>query len=68
MLFFEMMEEMHVGLCHWCLAQSSGNPCNFLGDRSVLCSQEATLSGLLGDSWVRADHQKDQVMKEAGNF
>ena len=39
--------------CLWpqFLTQGSWNPCNFLGDRSVFCSNEATLHGLLDDGW-----------------
>lgn len=35
------------------------NPLNALGDRS-LCSNEVTVGGLLGGSWMRAGYQKDR--------
>lgn len=35
---------------------------NFLGDRSILCSNEATCGGLLDGVRMGADPQKDQAL------
>ena len=39
---------------------SSWNPCNFLGDRSVFCSNEVTLGRLLDEGWSpeRSSHNQ----------
>ena len=38
------------------------NPCNFLGDRNICCSNVTTLVRLLDSFTMGTDHQKDQVM------
>lgn len=44
----------------WFLTQSSYVPWNFLGNRSIFSSIEATLGGLLDSFRMGAGHQKDQ--------
>lgn len=48
---------IHTWPLPWFLAQSSQNPYNFLGDKSVFCFNKVTL-----DFWMRAGHLKDQVL------
>ena len=53
------------------LTQGSFKCYDFLSDkntRSIFCSNEATLGGFLGDSWVGTGHQKDQVIIRSLEF
>ena len=57
----QLLARRYIGLFLGCLSvtwsltqfltQHSWNPCNFLGDRSVVCFNEATLGGLLDEGW-----------------
>lgn len=57
---------------HWplpqLLAQGSGNSGDFLGDRSVFCSKEVSLSELPDDSWRGAGHWKNQALIRSLEF
>lgn len=40
MHFWFVIWNMYIGLWPWFLPQGSWNPCNFLGDRSIFCSND----------------------------
>ena len=52
---------MYIGLSPPFLAQSSWNPCIFLGDGSVFCSKWVGF-------WMRAGYRKNKLWLEAGDF
>ena len=44
-------EEISAGLCPQFPLQTYLIPCNFLGDKSVICPNDVSLGGLLSGSW-----------------
>lgn len=59
----EIIENMYIGVCPPVAGTELQNPCEFLSDKStrtIFCSNEATMGGLMNGSWMGTSHQKDQ--------
>lgn len=58
----ELIENIYIVLCHLVLGIELLNPLHFLDDKSIFCSNEMTLDGLLDSFRVGAGLQKYQTI------